>query len=444
MKKLFSIILMLCFICLTAEAKVKDKDISKIIKNSGISTNSVSISVKNLDNGRIVYALNDRILMHPASVQKIMTIVPIIQVLGEDYNLTTELYSRGNGEYVIKLGADPYLTHSDLKTLIEKIEPDTTKKIYIDSSIIEKKDWGEGWQWDDDLNTSITRFNSYNLDRNIIKLTVMPTEYGKQATIINPSRYPLAFLNYVVTGDKNEVKISRDNVLASNTLKLEGTVKTPYTQYIPNNNLRRYFEIKLKNALEDNKVYLKEAYSNTTVTSKDEKIDEISHPISIAIEDILKNSNNMSIESISKIAAGKYYNKQGTDVDAINLFNKFCEQNGLDNSRIKIVDASGVSKNNLADTDFITDFLVKNQDSTVLEKMTEPGTGTLSHRMLPLKNNLKAKTGTLSDISSIAGFLTAKNGNKYAFCIIINDPSSNSSGKKNLEDYLIRELYMKL
>ena len=90
------------------------------------------------------------------------------------------------------------------------------------------------------------------------------------------------------------------------------------------------------------------------------------------------------------------------------------------------------------------EFLVKNKENTVLQKMATPGKGTLSNRMLPLGNNLKAKTGTLADISSIAGFLTTKNGNKYAFCIMINDPSSGSSAKKNLEDYIIRDMYLNL
>ena len=62
--------------------------------------------------------------------------------------------------------------------------------------------------------------------------------------------------------------------------------------------------------------------------------------------------------------------------------------------------------------------------------------------MIPLKDNLNAKTGTLSDISSIAGFLTTKRGNHYVFCIMINDPASSSSAKKVLEDYIIRKMYL--
>ena len=443
MRRIFTLILCFSLFCLSANAKIKNKNLGSILKESGIAYDSIAISVKNLDNGKVIYSQNDKILMHPASVQKMLTIVPIIDALGENYNLTTELYSRGSKEYIIKLGADPYLAEQDIKTLVKKIKPENIKKIYIDSSIIERKDWGEGWQWDDDLNPFMPRFNSYNLDGNILKFTVMPTEPGKQAAIINSSKYPIAFFNYVITGDSNDIKVSRNDVIASNAIKLEGTVKTPCTKSITNNNLKRYFEVKLTNALEDNKIYLKESIGTTKVLSTDKKIAEVARPIDYAVDDILKNSNNMAIETIAKIAGGKYYNKTGTDIDAINLFNNYFEKNGLNSKRIKFVDASGVSKNNLTDTDFITEFLIKNQTNKTLDKLIQPGVGTLSDRMLPLKNNVKAKTGTLADISSIAGYLTAQSGKRYAFCIIINDPSSTNSQKKSLEDYIVRYMYLK-
>ena len=80
----------------------------------------------------------------------------------------------------------------------------------------------------------------------------------------------------------------------------------------------------------------------------------------------------------------------------------------------------------------------------MLAHLAAPGQGTLTHRMLPIKESLRAKTGTLSDTSSIAGFLTTKYGNKYAFAIIINDTTSTIPDMKTLEDYLIREAYLRL
>jgi D-alanyl-D-alanine carboxypeptidase/D-alanyl-D-alanine-endopeptidase (penicillin-binding protein 4) len=288
------------------------------------------------------------------------------------------------------------------------------------------------------------RFNSYNLDSYLTKITVMPTDFGKQAYIINPQKSPMFFYNNVKTGDKNDIKISRDNIISANTLKLEGTVNTPATYFIPNNNLKMYFSKKLTDSLENRNIYLKAPFKDTDKVSSDILVYSVTHPVSTAVSDVLLNSNNMVIETMSKLAGGKYYNKQGTDADAVNLFEEYCKKLGIDVSRIRIVDASGVSKNNLADADFITEFLIKNKDNKIYENLAAPGQGTLSERLIPLKDNLRAKTGTLSDISSIAGFLKAKSGHEYVFCIMINDPLTTNSAKKSLENYLIREMYYKL
>lgn len=443
MKKLFAGMLIFLMGMIGAYAK-SSGNFSSVINDSGLEKNSIAISIKKLDTGKPVYELNEKILMHPASVQKLLTLPAAIDVLGEDYEFTTSVYKRSDDSFVIKLGADPYLTSKDLKNLVNNISVETTRKVFIDDSILEKKDWGEGWQWDDDMNVLMPRFNSYNLDGNLIKITVMPTQKGATASIINPSKYPLVFLNNVITDDKNDVKVSRDNSISANTLSLEGTVNKPVILQIPTNNLKRYFDIRLTSSLADKNIYLKQNFITSSVLPSDKELDKITHPISTAIDDVLKNSSNLISETTAKLAGGKAYNDRGTDLNGIKVFNAYCKKLGLDTSRIRITDASGVSKNNLISADFISEYLVKNKDNKVLEHLPSPGEGTLTHRMLPIKNNLKAKTGTHGDASSLAGFLTTKSGNKYAFCIIINDTTSSIADMKTLEDYLIREAYLRL
>lgn len=447
MKKIFLAVLVMFMTLSVVQArgvKMEKANFISVIRDSGVEKNSVAISIKDLNTGKPVYELNEKILMHPASVQKVLTLIPAVEALGEDYEFTTTIYKRGEDGYLIKLGADPYLTSSDLKDLVKNIDVDKVRKVYIDDSILEKKNWGEGWQWDDDMNVLMPKFNSYNLDGNLIKITIIPTKEGQEAVIINPSKYPFVFLNNVVTGKKNEVSVSRDNSISSNTISLNGTVNKPVIVRIPTNNLKRYFDVRLSNTIQDRKIYLKQNFITGKVSEEDEELGNVTHPISQAIDDILKNSNNMVSETVAKLAGGKVYEDKGTDINGIKVFEAYCKKIGLDSSKIRLTDASGVSKNNLISADFISEFLVRNKDNSVMEKLPSPGEGTLTQRMLPLKSNLKAKTGTHGDLSSLAGFLTTKRGNKYAFCIMINDTTATISDMKLLEDYLIREAYLKL
>ena len=90
----------------------------------------------------------------------------------------------------------------------------------------------------------------------------------------------------------------------------------------------------------------------------------------------------------------------------------------------------------------MTSFLVKEEVQELLNgKLATAGEGTLTNRMLYFKDNLYAKTGTLSDVSAIAGYITSRNGKKYAFDIMINDPKTKSADKKLLEEYILRDIY---
>ena len=84
-------------------AKSITKEFNDIVNDSGIRKESISISFRDSKTGNIVYSLNDKILMNPASVQKALTMPAAAQVLGNDYKFATELYSKDKDSYLIKL-----------------------------------------------------------------------------------------------------------------------------------------------------------------------------------------------------------------------------------------------------------------------------------------------------------------------------------------------------
>ena len=171
-------------------------------------------------------------------------------------------------------------------------------------------------------------------------------------------------------------------------------------------------------------------------------IGEISHPLKDTVPEILKKSNNFIAETVFKAAGAKYVNNTGSIENSLKMLNDYLKKEGLNTDNIKIVDASGVSKNNIVTADFMSEFLVKNfKNQIFIDNLPTAGEGTLANRMLYFKDNIKAKTGTLSDVSAIAGYITARSGNVYAFDIMINDPKSKTSEKKSLEEYILRDIF---
>lgn len=109
------------------------------------------------------------------------------------------------------------------------------KAIYIDDYVLDSTEWGEGWQWDDDLNPLMPKFSSYNLDGNLLKIIIAPTSQGSPANIYTAKFYPTTFMNLVTTGDKSDITISRNNSISPDLLTVEGTVKGQISKQIPIN-----------------------------------------------------------------------------------------------------------------------------------------------------------------------------------------------------------------
>ena len=448
MKKLLAILGLLA-VLIDGSVAFAANGIDKAISKSTVKRGTISVSVKNLSTGEVVYDLNSDKLVPPASTQKLVTLAAALDTLGTDYAFKTSLYKNVNNELYLKLGADPFLTSKNLDTLMAEakkkkiVEP---KNIYIDDYILDSVEWGEGWQWDDELNPLMTKFGSYNLDGNLLSIVVMPTASDAPAKIYPKKFYPLTFMNMVTTGSANNIEVEKTAVSLPDMLTVKGTVSKPETFEIPVNNLKRYFRLRLEETVNNNKLEYYGNYMQKKTPDKDVYlVYEISHPLQMAVDAVLERSNNLVTETVFKLAGGKFVNNTGSTDAALKMFQAYCEKLNLDTNDIKLVDGSGVSKNNLMSADFMTDFLLAiskhEQFINYKNAMATPGEGTLKDRMLYFNGNLRAKTGTLSDISSIAGYITSQSGNNYTFDIMINDAKTSNADKKMLEEYIIRAIY---
>lgn len=424
--------------------QVNASGIDAQIRQSGINKGAVSVSVKDAQTGKTVYGLNDRQPSMPASTLKLVTLSASLDTLGENYEFATKLYKTSNNELYLKLSADPFLSSDDLKNLAETaskkniFEP---KAFYIDDFVFDNVEWGEGWQWDDDLNSLMPKFSSYNIDGNLLSVVISPTSSGAPAEIRTAKFYPVTFMNLVKTSSVNSVNLSRNNSISPDIITVEGTVQKQFIEKIPVNNPKRYFTLRLEDALRSAKLgYYGNFPSKKLPADKIYFVAEVKHPINSAVNKILHDSNNMVAETVFKSAGAKFANGTGTLENSQKMLYEYLKKSDINFDDVKIVDGSGVSKNNIVTADFMTDFLIKNKDK-LKENLPTAGEGTLTNRMLYFKDNIRAKTGTLSDVSSIAGYITSRSGKTYVFDIIINDAKSKSGEKKSLEEYILREIY---
>jgi len=425
-------------------------NIERMLVKQHINKSAVSISIKDAQTGQKIYTLNDRAPRQPASTLKVITTSASLNTLGANYQFSTKLYKSTNNDLYLKLGADPFLKSDDLKQLITtaKNKEITPKNFYIDDSIFDNMEWGEGWQWDDDLNPYMPKFSAYNIDGNIINVEITPQKIGVAPNIIVKPFYPITIMNLMTSSkDYNNIYFERNNSIAPNIINAKGHITKQQTVKLPVNSPQLYFKLRLQEVIRSRKM----DYYNPLITGilpEDNiyLVDEINNPMSSALKEILKNSNNLVAETVFKLAGATYMESSGSAQNSYAMLKDYLEKLELNTDDIKIVDGSGVSKNNLMTSDFMTSFLVKlynNEDfQTIGQYLPIPGEGTLKNRMLYFKDNLKAKTGTLADTSAITGFITTRAGKVYVFDIMIQDAKTSESDKKNIEEQILRQVYM--
>ncbi len=451
MKKIFKILTVFIILAIQANAcfAIEIGKIEKLIKKSGLNDMSiVSVSIKNAENNNIVYELNSKRLLHPASTIKLFTQFSAINTLGYDYFFRTGFYKDSQNNLYIKLGADPLLTVSQLKQAMQKVKETgaSYNNLYFDDSIIDKKECSPGWMWDDNVNPYTPKVSAYNLDKNVIKLNIEKNSEGNANLSLSPA-YPMSIISDIKIGIKKDM-LEVNSYYWNNpeVVEIYGAVTNPKSIYLPLSSMRRYFIYNLDKITDDLRIEIKStSYSSKLVPSGAELITEIANPILPAAKEALESSSNLSAETIYKLAGANKYSSTGSDTNAFDVFNEFYKSIGMNMDNIKLSDGCGVSRYDLIYADWMTEALNKLYKMKNFEKFKEllaqPGEGTLSKRLFDLRGDTWLKTGSLNNISTITGYVKSQDGHVYSIAILTENYTKNNSDVKAFEDELIKLIY---
>ncbi len=423
-------------------------NLDSIIKKSNLDkTSTIAVSVKDAKTGKTIYEYNENKLMNPASVQKIFTMKAAYEELKPEYTFDTKVFADNNGNMYIKLSADPSLTTEDLKKLLKE-----TKEIYrkpfndivIDPSVIDDKQWGTGWMWDDDTNELLPKYSPYTINQNKINITITPSKNGL-SEIKNKSDYHMMFVNLLKNGTSNNITFERKPWASSDMTYVTGTIHSQISRQMPVNSPQSYFTTELKKSISAAGIKYSGQIKIAPVPGSAKLITKhSSDTLENLVAYTLKNSNNLYSELIFKAAAAHQTKQQGTTQKAVNMLKKYYADIKT-TEKLIIVDACGISRNDLITADWATDALNKIYKDKDFDKfailLPKPMEGTLRDRLINISLRLRAKTGTASGISSISGYIDTKNNKKYSFAIFIQNHNEPVENVKKFEDEIINEIY---
>ena len=423
--------------------------------DSQLKHSIISLYVINATTGEIVFDKNSQIGLAPASTQKIITAAAAFELLGRDYRYKTELGYDGKIEkdvlkgniYIVGTG-DPTLGSWRFSTTVDSIvlrkwlnEIRKLKIKKIDGDIVgvdnkfESQTTPDGWIWQDLGNYYGAGVSGLNWRENQYDMKLKAGKrIGDSVEIL--TTYPKAEYNYLINELRTAEKGSGDNAyiylapysyngfvrgtipLGENSFTISGSFAIP----------ARYPVGLLGNTLEESGIRISGQEQKTGVgySAYKDKLSSpgkilsthYSPPLDSIIYWFLKKSINLYGEALIKTFAFDKGGVGATDSGVV-MLKDFWKQKGIDPQELNIKDGSGLSPLNRVTTHAEVEILKYAKKQSWFSSFFDA---------LPEYNNMKMKSGTITDVKSFCGYHTSGDGAQYIFSFIVNNYSGTSSG----------------
>ena len=440
-----------------AESASLSEKLQAILSDKRLDGTIAGVSVRN-EIGEELFEQYGDIRLHPASNMKLLTSAAALTTLGEDYQFTTEILTDGTltgkvlqGNVYMKGKGDPTLLKEDLDQLAIDLREQGIHK--IKGNLIGDDSWYDDVRLSMDLNWNDEPFYT---GAQVSALTISPNEDYDSGTVIvevSPSEKPgetaqvtlspetdyVKIINktkMVPAGQAKSISIEREH--GSNNIVVEGTMPlngTNSRSWVAVWEPTMYAIDVFKKSLEENGIELiGNSKVDTGVTPTDAKL--LTSRKSMELKDLLipfmKLSNNGLGETLTK-EMGKVVHDKGTWKEGLQVIHKVTTDLGVKGDTILLRDGSGMSHKTLIPATEFTKMLNNAQEKSwfpsfkrslpIAGESERLVGGTLRNRMTqePTKGNVTAKTGSITGVTSLSGYVTSKDGEKLVFSIMINN-----------------------
>ena len=429
---------------------VLKKSINALIVDSDLDVN-MSIKVASLNSGKILYALNSKKRLMPASNNKLYTCAAALANLGSKTIFETRIYQKGNSLF-LRGGGDPDFSLEKLDSLAKIISThiNFVDTIFVDESLMDTLHYGKGWMWDEGSWWYAAPISALSLNDNCVDFYVQPGELGKAVQVsTNPATNYIKIDNQSITvndtTDFRKFKIERDWVGKSNAFTISGEmliiesidtlIRNIYHPPLYAGNI-------LKEMLAEKGTRVKNISIGKVTGNAKLLVSHKSDSLLQSALNLMNKSDNLTAELFIK-TMGNSEGTPGNWTDGIKKVKTFlADSAGIDTASFRMADGSGVSRYNLTSADHFIQLLTYMYKSPFkddfLYVLPSGGfKGTLKNRLESTGSKIRAKTGYLSGVSCLSGYAFSPQYGPLAFSMLMNGYIGSSKEYRKLQDDIL-------
>lgn len=459
-----SLIFTLCFLgasLVAAEPNpALNAELKKILENQHLQTSNVGVYAVDVTTGETLLSHKPDALLNPASNMKLVTGAAALVVLGPEYTVFTRVSHDGRrngpileGNLYLKSDGDPFLHHQNIVSWALDIKRQGIQSIQGDLVVDDTRFAGSYIPPGFDQKAEDAAFRApvgaVSVSYNAVTVEVLPGKEGGPAEVrLSPPNDYVRIVNTVTTkaGKRSAVSVGVKADGDFTQISLSGSTGTQAEPVVVRKRIDHpglFTGHVFATALKEVGVTISGTIrtgarpdATRTLTLYE------SAPMWSNVALMNKWSNNFMAEVIFRQLA---MNKPIADVETSRqvvaeflagagvtpgwtMFNGSGLYNGNRFSAKQLVQILSYMHKHPFSAEFQMSLAMAGRD------------GTMKSRMPELNNNLRAKTGTLNEVTSLAGYVTSASGRKIAYAVIFNDTPVRSWNLRPQQDAVIKLL----
>lgn len=430
--------------------------VDEVINRPQYSRVRWGILVQPLYKAQNLYSRDAQKYFTPASNAKLLTTAAALQQLGANYRIRTSVYQDGNNVVRVVGRGDPSFSDTQLIALAKQLKAKgitQITKLIADQGYFQGDIVSPSWEWEDVYSDYGAPVNSLILNENVFSINLIPQAVGKPLQVawtdFNEARFWQIINQSVTVEEKQPPFINVTRELSGNVLRIQGQLAAkadPFLVKVPVVDPNNYFLRRFRTALAGEKIRLRETAVVSSSVNQQELAFVESPPLSDLLMETNQNSNNLYAEALLRALVSLQPKKPDqTTVNAgLEVLKTSLTQLGVNPTGYALVDGSGLSRHNLISPEALVQTLqamAKTPSSSVYRASLPVAgkSGTLKNRFLNTSayGIVQAKTGTVTGVVSLSGYVNTNIYEPLVFSIIVNQSEQKAKALREGVDEIV-------